>query len=76
MTLPGGTLCVSQTLPPMLDPLPMVMRPSSVVSPTTTPVPWSLKKLGPICAPGWMSMPVLEWAMSEIRRASSGVPSS
>ena len=27
MRLPSGTLCVSQTLPPMTEPLPMVMRP-------------------------------------------------
>ena len=25
----------------------------------TTPVPWSMKKPGPMRAPGWMSMPVL-----------------
>ena len=31
----------------------------SHVSPITTPVPWSMKKPGPIRAPGWMSMPVL-----------------
>jgi hypothetical protein len=30
MTLPGGTLRVSQTLPPMLEPRPMVMRPNIV----------------------------------------------
>jgi hypothetical protein len=30
MRLPGGTLCVTQTLPPMLDPRPMVMRPRMV----------------------------------------------
>ena len=30
MLLPGGTLCVSQTLPPIDEPLPMVMRPRTV----------------------------------------------
>ncbi|MNO76330.1 hypothetical protein D3C76_674020 [compost metagenome] len=44
------------------------------VSPITTPVPWSMKKLGPICAPGWMSIPVAEWAISELIRANSGKP--
>lgn len=28
--LPGGTLRVSQTLPPMVEPLPMVTRPRMV----------------------------------------------
>ena len=44
------------------------------VSPITTPVPWSMKKRSPISAPGWMSMPVAEWAISAIMRASSGAP--
>ena len=30
MLLPGGTLRVSQTLPPMVEPRPMVMRPRIV----------------------------------------------
>jgi hypothetical protein len=42
------------------------------VSPTTTPVPWSMKKLWPIVAPGWMSMPVRLWTSSDIMRGSSG----
>lgn len=29
----------------------------------TTPVPWSMKKLSPICAPGCISMPVAECAI-------------
>ena len=40
--------------------------PISVVSPMTTPVPWSMKKLEPIVAPGWISMPVTLWASSDI----------
>jgi hypothetical protein len=34
----------------------------------TTPVPWSMKKRSPICAPGWMSIPVLLCANSEMMR--------
>ncbi len=41
----------------------------------TTPVPWSMKKLPPMRAPGWMSMPVEPWAISEMTRAMSGAPS-
>src|SRR5580704_3486474 len=46
--------------------------PTTAVAPMTIPVPWSMKKLAPIRAPGWMSTPVFEWAISETRRASSG----
>ena len=35
----------------------------------------SMKKWSPICAPGWMSMPVEEWASSDITRAVSVMPS-
>ena len=42
------------------------------VSPMTTPVPWSMKKSLPMVAPGWMSMPVREWAISEMMRGISG----
>ena len=49
--------------------------PITAVSPITTPVPWSMKKPAPICAPGWMSMPVRACACSATRRASSGTPS-
>src|SRR3990172_419259 len=38
----------------------------TVVSPITTPVPWSMKKFRPIFAPGWMSIPVLACAHSVI----------
>ena len=34
-----------------------------------------VKKWSPICAPGWMSMPVEEWASSDITRAVSVMPS-
>ena len=44
----------------------------TVVSPMTTPVPWSMKKLLPIVAPGWMSMPVRAWAHSVMIRGISG----
>ena len=45
-----------------------------VVSPTTTPVAWSMKKLLPIRAPGWMSAPLREWAHSLMIRGMSGTP--
>ena len=45
-----------------------------VVSPTTTPVAWSMKKLRPIVAPGWMSVPLFEWAHSLMMRGMSGTP--
>ncbi len=38
----------------------------------TTPVPWSMKKCEPMCAPGWMSMPVRLCAHSVIIRGMSG----
>ncbi|CFU08047.1 Uncharacterised protein [Bordetella pertussis] len=34
-----------------------------------------MKKLRPMVAPGWMSMPVSEWAISATMRASIGAPS-
>ena len=40
----------------------------------TTPVPWSIKKLSPISAPGFMSIPVLPWACSLIMRGMTGTP--
>ena len=42
----------------------------------TTPVPWSMKKPGPMVAPGWMSMPVFAWASSVIIRGMNGTPSA
>ena len=44
----------------------------TVVSPMTTPVPWSMKKLAPMVAPGWMSMPVRLWAYSVMIRGMIG----
>jgi len=35
-------------------------EPIVVVSPTTTPVAWSMKKARPMRAPGWMSAPLRE----------------
>ena len=43
-----------------------------VVSPITTPVPWSMKKYSSMLAPGWMSMPVRLWAYSVMIRGISG----
>ena len=34
----------------------------SAVSPMTTPMPWSMKNRRPICAPGWISIPVSQRA--------------
>ena len=48
----------------------------TVVSPTTMPVPWSMKKYSPIFAPGLMSMPVAPWAYSLMMRGMSGTPLS
>ena len=45
---------------------------TAVVSPITTPVPWSMKKFSPMEAPGWISMPVREWAISLMMRGMSG----
>ena len=39
-----------------------------VVSPITTPMPWSMKKRSPIVAPGWISMPVNQRATCESQR--------
>jgi hypothetical protein len=41
----------------------------SVVSPITTPVPWSMNRPLPIFAAGWISIPVSVRVISEIRRA-------
>ena len=38
----------------------------------STPVPWSMKKYLPMVAPGCMSIPVLRWAISVMRRGSMG----
>ena len=46
----------------------------AVVSPITTPVPWSMKKRRPIFAPGWMSIPVRSCACSVIMRGRIGTP--
>src|SRR5574341_896461 len=48
--------------------------PITLVSPMTTPVPWSMKNFSPIRAPGWMSMPVRAWACSVMIRGISGTP--
>src|SRR4029079_11698854 len=38
----------------------MTSSPTSAVSPNTTPMPWSMKNLRPITAPGWISTPVID----------------
>ncbi len=44
------------------------------VSPMTIPVPWSMKNDSPMVAPGWMSMPVREWACSVSMRGTTCAP--
>ena len=44
----------------------------TVVSPITTPVPWSMKKYSPISAPAPMSMPVPLCASSVMMRGMMG----
>ena len=46
-----------------------------LISPITTPVPWSMKKESPMTAPGWMSIPVRRCAYSVIMRGRRGTPS-
>src|SRR5665647_207448 len=48
--------------------------PISAVSPMTTPMPWSMKKRRPICAPGWISTPVIARVSCEISRAAKRPP--
>ena len=48
--------------------------PMMQVSPMTVPVPWSMKKDSPMVAPGWMSMPVAECAISVMMRGIRGTP--
>src|SRR5665647_452653 len=40
----------------------------------TTPMPWSMKKRRPICAPGWISTPVIARVSCEISRAAKRPP--
>jgi hypothetical protein len=44
--------------------------PISAVSPITTPMPWSMNTRRPMVAPGWISMPVSQRPMCEVKRAS------
>src|SRR5690606_5909148 len=46
--------------PPSVTPwYSMTSSPTTVVSPITTPMPWSMNSRRPIRAPGWISMPVV-----------------
>src|SRR5665647_212641 len=40
----------------------------------TTPMPWSMKKRRPICAPGWISTPVIEREICDSSRAARRPP--
>ncbi|KEH10131.1 hypothetical protein GY15_30775 [Delftia sp. 670] len=44
--------------------------PTTAVSPMTTPMPWSMKTRSPMTAPGWISMPVSQRPMCEMKRPS------
>ena len=48
--------------------------PICVVSPITTPIPWSIKNALPMVAPGWISIPVKKRAMCDITRGITGTP--
>ncbi len=55
----------------------MTSSPISVVSPMTTPIPWSMKNRRPIVAPGWISTPVTDltiWDSSRAARRVEGLP--
>jgi hypothetical protein len=45
--------------------------PISAISPMTTPMPWSMKTRRPMVAPGWISMPVAQRAMCEMKRPAT-----
>jgi len=66
----GCRLPFSLPVPPKVTPWKIVtLLPMIVVSPITTPVPWSIKKFFPIVAPGWISIPVFLLAFSDINLA-------
>jgi hypothetical protein len=50
----------------------MTSLPITVVSPMTTPAPWSMKNRLPITAPGWISIPVNSRAPCEMTRGKNG----
>ena len=53
-----GASRASRLVPPSVTPCSSVtFSPTSAVSPMTTPMPWSMKRPGPSCAAGWISMP-------------------
>ena len=47
------------------------LSPMIAVSPMTTPMPWSMKNPSPMCAPGWISIPVKKRATCEMSRAGT-----
>ena len=62
-------------VPPSVTPCRMWQSsPISAVSPMTTPMPWSMNSPSPICAPGWISMPVTKRLKFEMTRGSTGTP--
>ena len=68
----GWRLPVSLPVPPKVTPWYKVqLSPIWVVSPMTTPMPWSMNSPRPIWAPGWISMPVFFRLRWEIHRAKN-----
>src|SRR5665647_1371374 len=71
----GGRLTRFIERPPRVTPWYInTSSPISAVSPMTTPMPWSMKKRRPICAPGWISTPVIARVSCEISRAAKRPP--
>ena len=71
----GWRLPFSFPVPPSVTPwYNSTSSPISVVSPITTPEPWSMKKRRPMVAPGWISIPVKKRLICEITRGNSGTP--
>ena len=63
----GCLFLLSRLVPPKTTPLyRSTSSPTIVVSPITTPIPWSIKNLLPIVAPGCISIPVKKRFMCEI----------
>src|SRR4051794_2763967 len=73
----GWRLPVANPVPPSVTPwYSVTFSPISAVSPTTTPMPWSMNSPSPTSAAGWISMPVTVRAVAAIARGASGTPAS
>ena len=73
----GWRLPVSKPVPPSVTPWYIVtLSPTSAVSPITTPIPWSMNRPSPICAAGWISIPVSARETYAIARGAAGTPAA